>query len=373
MRIAAIICEYNPFHKGHQAHISWTKQHADAVICLMSGSFVQRGEPAFFDKFTRTRWALQAGADIVFELPVSSTLQSAQGFARSGVFLADALGADALSFGVEQADLSSLQTLAHLCQEPSYSQRLRHHLSCGVSYAAASQRAAQDLLPSLPDALFGPNCTLAVEYIRAVKRYHSPLQVLAMPRCMPVSSTACRQQYLAHQPLDALLPFFVLQALPSLHAVTLADLEPMLLYRLRMMSIEDWTALPGCSEGLEHRLYHASRAHTSLSCILDEASTSRYPLARIKRLLCSALLGITTDMQAVYQDHLPYARLLGLSRTAGPVITELRQRTRIPLLDKPVQRKHDPLFMLEQRATDVHALCTKQPCGLDFTHPLVLY
>ena len=372
MRIAAIICEYNPLHRGHQAHIAWTKQHADAVICLMSGSFVQRGEPAFFDKFTRARWALQAGADIVWELPTLGALQSAQGFARAGVYLAHALGADDLSFGVECADLSALQSLADLSKTDSFSLRLQAHLSTGCSYAASAQQAAQELLPSLPPHVFGPNCTLAIEYIRAKKRYHAPLRVLPMQRCLPISSTVCRQRYLEQQSLDAFVPPFVHHALSSLRPVTWEDLEPMLFYRLRTMSPQDFASLPDCSEGLEQRLYRASRVHTTIPALLADVSTSRYPLSRIKRLLCCALLGITADLQTAYQDIWPYVRMLGLSRKAGPVMDVLRQRARIPLLDKPVARKTDPLFILEQRATDLYALCAQQPCGLDFTHPLVL-
>lgn len=372
MRIAAIICEYNPFHKGHQAHIAWTKQRTDAVVCLMSGSFVQRGEPALFDKFTRARWALQAGADIVLELPVVGVLQSAQGFARTGVFLADAIGADALSFGVEEADTDSLYALARLEDQEAYAKRLQQHLAQGCSYPAAAQRAAQEMLPSLSEKLFGPNCTLAIEYIRAIERYQSPLHILPMPRNLPISSTVCRRQYCAHQSLDALLPPFVLDSIPSVRSVTITDLAPLFLYRLRMMTPADFAALPGCSEGIEQRLYRAGRTQTSLSGLLSATTTARYPLSRVKRLLCNALLGVTADMQSFYRDTLPYARLLGLSRTAGNVMTELRRRAHIPLVDKPVAWKYDPLFSLEQRATDVHALCMGQPCGLDFSHPLAL-
>ena len=135
MSVCAIICEYNPLHRGRLWQIRQAKQRFDAVVCIMSGSFVQRGEPAIMDKFTRSRWALSAGADAVIELPAVYALQSAEGFAAGGVRLAAALGATHLCFGSETEDISLLTALAHLClNEPDdVKQALASALSKGQS------------------------------------------------------------------------------------------------------------------------------------------------------------------------------------------------------------------------------------------------
>lgn len=370
MSLCAIICEYNPLHRGHLWQIEQAKQRFDAVVCLMSGSFVQRGEPAILDKFTRARWALEAGADAVFELPCAYVLQSAEGFAAGGARLAAAVGATHLCFGSETQDVALLRCLARLCVQEFDSLRpvLSHFLSGGLSYPAAFQSAVQQVYPVFPNDVFLPNALLGVEYLKAIERYALPLTPVALPRCLPVSATRCRAQ--AEQGAYPDVPPFVASQLANGPLVRFAGLAPSLLYKLRMMDQADFAALPFVSEGLENRLYHAARHAVTLEELLDLCQTKRYPLARLKRLLCCALLGIThDDLLRANQTGPAYARLLALDPQSRTV-RECLKRCPVPVCTTGLAAETYRGSALDRRATDLHALFSGRPCGLDYTVPL---
>ena len=173
MKIAAIISEYNPFHKGHAYQIEKTREAAGAthIIALMSGNFVQRGLPAIVDKYRRAEMALLGGADLVLELPVVYALSSAEFFADGSIKILNHLqGVDLLSFGSEEGDLSKLERIARiLATEPSeYQKILKIHLSKGFSFPRARNEALSELLPDIPiDFIQSPNNILGIEYIKA--------------------------------------------------------------------------------------------------------------------------------------------------------------------------------------------------------------
>lgn len=191
---AGIIAEYNPFHSGHKYQIDMLrKKGAQTVAVALSGNFVQRGAPAWCDKYLRTRMALSQGVDLVFELPVIYALSSAEGFARGGVSLLSALPLDTLCFGMETEDLASLERIADFLftediqsPESPYQKKLRELCSRGLSYPAARQKALACFLPevfdSQPDILSHPNQILALEYLKALRSFGSPLCPLAIRR-----------------------------------------------------------------------------------------------------------------------------------------------------------------------------------------------
>lgn len=367
MKTAAIICEYNPFHIGHAYHIAQTRTHADYILCIMSGSFVQRGEVAMFDKFSRARWALQAGADMVIELPCVHSLQSAEGFARGAVYLAQALGVDYLSFGAECADVDPFKQVAqiNLTPPPAYTAAFRACLNQGKPYAAAKEAALRACL-DVPGSLLTPNSTLGIEYTKQILLHKYSIQPLIIRRDPgSISSSQCRAAIQHHR-----LPFVPGYVLASMTTpVTLDMLEEAIFYRLRTMSREEYQALPELSEGLENRIYLAARQGHSLSSLVRAIASTRYPLARIKRILCCALLGI----QAPDARQMPqYARILGFRRDSIAASMALRSRATLPLIDRPVTIKENPQFQLETRATDIRALACHDPSGMDFISPLVV-
>ena len=372
MRIVGIICEYNPLHVGHQRQIAFARQHADAVVCIQSGSFVQRGELPIADKFTRARWALLAGADLVIELPCLSSLQSAQGFANGGVRIAKALGLTHLCFGSECDDISVLRRMAQATLSPSdrYQSAFTDAIRKGLSYAAARQYALCAQWPDLPKEAFSPNATLGVCYLRAIAVEQAQLQPMVHARTQGVSSASIRQELHGNAPF-AQVPDFVRHDLQTQPPVFTKALASALLYRLRTMPQSAYAALPDLSEGLENRLYAAARTACTIEELLHAIKVKRYPSTRIHRLLCCALLGISReDMDAYTRNPLPYVRILGMQKASGPLIRALRAQCSTSLVQRPAEIANEPLFQIEQRATDLFALAASRPCGMDFTHPL---
>ncbi|MBR4164635.1 MAG: nucleotidyltransferase family protein, partial [Lachnospiraceae bacterium] len=183
MRIVGVICEYNPLHTGHRYHLEQARTGADAVIAVMSGDFVQRGEPAVCDKYARAEMALRAGADAVIELPPVYSTGSAEVFARGGIQLLNACGCiDELCFGAECGQLESLRRAAALSADEAFGSRLREALRRGQSFAAACAEAAESLDPEAAALLSGPNNILAVEYLKALEATGSRIEARAVRR-----------------------------------------------------------------------------------------------------------------------------------------------------------------------------------------------
>ena len=398
MRIAGIIAEYDPFHKGHQAHIAATRAqdggHATHVVAVISGNFTQRGEPALIDKFHRAEMALDNGADLVLELPIPWAMAPAESFAAGGVAILNALGCiDVLSFGSECGDIATLQRLADLPQHSEFQNTLRQMLSTGIPYAAAGQMAATTLLGEEAAAhLSTPNNTLGIEYIRAATLQNANWMYFTLQRKGTLHNESAPKQGFAsaslirerirENKLDEALQFMptasaaiLKNAFESNHtAVCTHPLEIALLAHLRRMHEEDFLHLPWLSEGIENRLYNASRTAESYSDLLTEAKTRRYPMARLRRVLWSALLGIdATDCAGLP----PYIRVLGMNARGREILNAASPT--LPLLTRTAQLKDldarcNRIFALECAATDLHALCMPHPlpCGRDHTQKMIV-
>ena len=184
MQTAGVICEYNPFHLGHARQLGLIRQQLGqeaAIVCLMSGNYVQRGEPAVFDKCVRARAAVEAGASLVLELPVTYALRSAEGFAAGGVSILSRLGCGFLSFGCESGDGDAILRAAEASRSSEFEQTLHANIQTGLSYAAARQRALEALGQD-GQLLTRPNDILAFEYCRAILTQNSPMHPLAVLR-----------------------------------------------------------------------------------------------------------------------------------------------------------------------------------------------
>lgn len=318
MKTVGIICEYNPFHNGHLHQLQRIRETfgADcAIVCLMSGHFVQRGAPAIVDKSIRAHMALLAGADLVLELPVTVALNSAEGFAVGGVQILSQF-CDVLSFGTETMTEETLFQTAEALLSPRFSVALRETLASGCSFPAARQRALERL--GLPSSLSNPNDILAVEYTKAIIAQNSNLELFPVLRegsyhaadldSKAPSATAVRRALLngedwIHAVPDSAVPLLKTAALHTLEAGDRA-----ILYRLRTMSDRDFEALPFGSEGLWRKLMKASRSMDTLGGIIDATKSKRYTRTRIDRMILCGFLGLTeAEMGAVPQK----VRVLG--------------------------------------------------------------
>ena len=402
MKVCGVIAEFNPLHNGHAHLLKQLKSpdgaHATHVVAVMSGNFVQRGEPALLPKFERTKAALACGADVVIELPTPYALSSAEGFARAGVFLLSALGCvDTLAFGSECGDVAALKKAADSLQTEKCNTLLRYHLEGGISFAEARQKAlAETAGAAVGDLLSSPNNTLAIEYLRALAALGTTMDAFTVKRigadhdaAVPLGDTASAsyiRALIAENRLMNALPFMPPAARDCLTAATAAGLcpadekrgEAALLYRLRQMSLADFAALPGISEGIENRLYAAAREAASVDEFLSLVKTRRYPLTRLKRLLMAAFLGLTADQ---IPETPPYIRILGATEAGYEVLrTAKTNGCALPLLSRKGQADTladdaRALWEFECRATDLYGLFLPKlpPCGADLTAGFIKY
>lgn len=394
MRVAGIIAEYDPFHNGHQCHVDSVRQDgATHVVAVISGSFTQRGEPALLTKFQRAEMALHGGVDLVLELPLPFAMASAERFATGGIATLQALGCvDTLSFGSECGDVEALRALAALTDSPEYATALKDALTTGIPYAAARQQATTVCkVDQLATLLEGPNNTLGLEYIRAANRLSATMSFHTLKRVgaahnaseatAHIASASLLRRMIRDGDIDeaaAYMPTESAAILRSAIGTKLAPsdsrrLESAILARLRSMSAEDFAALPYLSEGLENRLYEASRTARSYDALLDALKTRRYPMARLRRIVWAALLGMPSEQ--TYPMPL-YIRVLGMNARGREILAAATPT--LPVISRAAQIRSLPsaaqeLFALECRATDLHALTLPNPpaCATDLSQKLI--
>lgn len=376
MRVIGIISEYNPFHSGHRYQIEESKRSlgADsAVVCVMSGNWVQRGDAALCDKWTRAAMALRGGADLILELPTPWAVSSAETFAWGGVSLLDATGVvDTLSFGSECGALAPLEQAASLLSSPGYSVVLREYLNKGLSFPVARQSAARDLLGDTAQCLETPNNNLGVEYLRALARVGSSIKPHTLLRQGSAhdsdtlgqdfaSASKLRNELLLGE-RRSILPYLSSPDLDALSQVSFSSLsfaERAVFARLRSMCAEEFLALPDCGEGLHHRIAAATLTSNTLEELYAAVKSRRYTHARIRRLVLWAFLSLTASDRP---ERPPYLRVLGMNRRGQSLLKEMKQTARLPILTKPAHSKQlhqegKTLFALEARCTALYDLC----------------
>ncbi len=398
MKLMAVICEYNPFHNGHAYQLLKQKEKlgCDGVICLMSGSFVQRGEPAICDKWARTEMALASGSDLVLELPVVYSLQSAEGFAYGAISLLTELNFDGyICFGSETGDLSSLQTVADTFFQPAYSYLLDEKMSTGISYPMACAQTVEILNPECSTILSNPNDTLGIEYLRSLKKCNSKLLPDVIQRENGahdtlvaddefLSATGIRNLMKNGESYQDFLPessYGILQREITFGRAPVypESLDQLICFILNRMSAEELSNISGVSGGLENRLKEAVESCRSFYDIASYVKTKRYPYSRICRVLINVLLGIRKEDEKLSPS---YARILGLGERGSRILKELKTLSKIPFINKvaDAELNNDSakrLFSLDINATNLYALLyPKKNTGknsMDFSRSPVIF
>ena len=394
MKIVGIIAEYDPFHAGHAWQIAQARQMgAEAVVCVMSPSVVQRGSFALFPTQVRVRAALAGGADLVLCLPAPYATLSAEGFAAAGVGILDALGCvDTLCFGAETPDAGLLQRTAHTLCRASFQREMGHTLKNGTSFASARAAAAESVQPGAAKVLATPNNILGVEYCKAIEMQKSALAVLPLPRkgadhgqTAPdetgFSSASTLRRLFSEQGAQALAPYVPNPCLPLyqraqqdglFHNETAASVA--LLSRLRGLSLRQLAGIRGVNEGLEHRLQHGIQTTSSLSELYDALKTKRYAHARLRRLVLDAALGYTNALPALP----PYLHVLGASGAGLSLLKTAKRTARLPLSVSlaHLKRESDATRLVadaHSAAEDLAALCLSSPlpCKTAYTQPFI--
>lgn len=364
METVGIVCEYNPLHLGHKKQfdiIRHTLGEETAIVCVMSGNYVQRGHPAIFHKSLRARAAVLAGADLVLEMPITTSLSSAEGFAAGSVSVLGKF-CDRLCFGAENADADGLMDAAHALLSPDFPVSLRTYLDAGLSFPAARQKALEQMNIS-GDLLSCPNNILAVEYCKAILDQKLAMQPMPIfrdgsyhdttPDPENPSATSLRQRMDANEPWldfvpDAARPVFSQAGIHTLQAG-----ERAVLAKLRSMTDDEFEALPYGSEGLWRKLMHAARTENSLDAVASAVKSKRYTRSRIDRMILCAFLGITN---ADITTPAPYARVLALNKRGSEVLKNARNFGSFPNAGEKTGTEYE---LLEQRCNLLYGLFSR--------------
>ena len=364
MKTVGIICEYNPLHLGHQKQIHRIREEFGAdcgIVCVMSGNYVQRGAPAIIDKSLRAKAAVLCGADLVLELPVTSALSSAEGFAAGGVRILSQM-CDALCFGAETADKQALLSAAVALLSSEFPPLLRQELDKGLSFPAARAAALEQMgLSFLP--LTQPNDILAVEYCKAILSQNSAMEPFPIHRAGSYhaevmdsenpSATAVRKLMLiAHNWKNCVPPAAkaVFEKAP-LHSIAVG--ERAVLAKLRTMDDGEFEQLPFGSEGLWRKFMHACREERTLEDILAATKSKRYTRTRLDRMMMCAFLGITQEDMAA---PVPYTRILAFNDRGRAIVKDVKKNSAFINAGETVAH---PYWALEQWCGDLYGLfCT---------------
>lgn len=396
MQVTAIIAEYNPFHNGHKYHIeeTWKKTDNSFVMAIMSGNFVQRGEPALLDKRERARIAIMNGADLVVELPTPWSTASAERFARGAVYIAHQAGiVDNLAFGCEDDDLVTLTQIARILSDKVYSRDIKLYYDEHMcSYPEARAAVVSEILGrDCTEIMMKPNNILAIEYLKAIIAFNSDINPVGIKRSAAGHDSASvsgnitsamnirnrvktGKDFSPFVPENS-IPVFEKAAESGSFPALYSNLETAILAHLRRLKPSDLKNTPDVAEGIENRIIEAVKTSVSLGEVFDKVKTKRYTHARIRRIILSSFLGINTEDVVSLP---PYIRVLALNDNGRMMLREMKNKYFVPVVMKYGDMKYlddsaKRIFMLESTATDLYNLCLPEirPCGTDMTDEII--
>ena len=389
-----IVAEFNPFHNGHKYLVESLKTDENSVVtAVMSGNFVQRGEPAVTDVNTRTKTALDCGVDLVLSLPLPYCISTAEKFALAGVTVLDSLNClDSIAFGSESNDKATLFDCAQKLTSIDVEIKTGELLKTGVSYPVAREQAITELYgESLSGVLSHSNDILCVEYIKGLISINSALDVTTVKRTgarhdSEEGTENIRSASLIRTFIDDLdevkgfVPyesFKILEnAISNGKLIDYKKYEMSLMFKLRTLTPEDFKKLPDVSEGLEYRIYDAVRNSNSYSELLEKIKTKRYTLSRIRRILLFAYLDITKE---ILETPVPYIRVLGFNEKGASLLKLCKEKSKLPIITRVADLKNlsddaKRIYDLECKARDLYSLCLKNPdvCGKEMTEKIII-
>ncbi len=366
MKVAGIIAEYNPFHSGHKFHIDKTKENADAVIVIMSGSFVQRGEAAIYSKFSRARAAVLSGADLVLELPFLYSTASSRDFSLGAVKILDSLNiVDFLSFGSESADLPLLTKIASLEESEAFKALIKKYSEDGLSYPKAKETAFFDL--SLPYTDL-PNDTLGIEYIKSISALKSKIVPVPIGRTTAhdsqdenngfSSASAIREKILKGEDVSTYLPYsFTEKPFPD------DALFSLMYYAVMLLDKENYPVRSKADYDLLSTIKNTPMTG-DLESFLYNIKSKRYTMSRVKR----TLLHILANSGEKIPEFTPYARILALNSTGSTLLKRIKKESDTKIITKVKEEdlKDNFSLSLDVKATDLRSISLSEGTGKDF-------
>lgn len=379
MSVFGVVCECNPYHTGHRKLIDEAfGRGADRLVAVMSGDFVQRGEPAVLSKYDRAEDLVDQGFSLVFELPVRYSLSSSERFAAASVGLLDALGAvDTLFFGSECGDIGLLKTVADAVDDGRTKARVSELCTEGYSYPRALSAAVAEIGGSrLSEEMSRPNNILAVDYLRAVRSCASGMTVETVRRDDDgFSAHAVRDMILTGGDPEGYVTERTAELIRYGDTVSLERWDTVAMASLRQLTEDDVKRIPDISGGLENRIYRSAREASSLSEFYSSVNTKSFTLSRIKRAAACAVCGIAGSAPAVP----PYARILAVGKGGKELLGDIAGTARVPVsenISKLSAVSGDAALVAgeEMRATDIYNIVRKipRPAGEDLSRRLII-
>lgn len=380
--IAGIVSEYNPFHNGHLYHIEKTRQAgADTIICVMSGNFVQRGECAILPKHKRAEAAIKGGADLVIDLPAPWAMSSAESFARGSISLLAAMGIDFLSFGSESDSKELLYRSAEATEDERVSLSIKELMSEGLSYPAALSKSTEEFYGAeVSEILSCPNSTLAVEYIKQIKKYCPDCDILPIKRvAVDHDSTETTEGFASASRIRELIfegnisdfvPDFSIKSTDSLHSVAFA--ERAILSALRETPKEDFSLYITDTKGLSDRIFNAVKSADSLEALYTAAKSKNYTRSRVRREVMNVYLKVPADFSLKTP---PFIKVLAANKKG----LSLLKNARLPVVTKHSDAVFEDAFSkqvydLQCSTTDKFSLMAEKiaPMGTEQKNSIII-
>lgn len=379
MKICAVVAEFNPFHNGHAYLLEKIRSSGYShIVVVMSGNYVQRGEAAIFPKDARAKAALQMGANLVIELPTVKVLATAEKYAFSALSVIKKFGnqINALAFGTETENFENLVEIKEILGTELFKKEVKLQLEKGLSFAVCRENAVRNISkkPCIANEIKNPNNILAVEYLKAMDKLGMSLDCLPVKR-MEVPGKYFSASKLRKRIIQENLDFknYIPEKLNfniNLKA-SYFEMGGEIICKLRSLEKSDFARLPDVSEGLENRIRSAVKKACSFPELLEFAKTKRYAMARIKRIILCAFLGIDSNMASA---EIPYVRVLGSDKKGFEILKNV---------DSPVVTRYSDVlklgsdaqnfFELENKFTNIYYSLTKEilPCEKEKTFKMI--
>ncbi|OIJ09791.1 hypothetical protein BKP35_15000 [Anaerobacillus arseniciselenatis] len=402
MNVTGIVVEYNPFHNGHALHArqSKIKTNADIIVAVMSGNFLQRGEPALISKWARTKMALAAGVDIVVELPYVFATQHAEVFAQGAISILKEIGANAVCFGSESGEISDFTSLSTFIKEheKTYSTFIKEALKEGYSYPKASALAFKKLDQqhevidlSLPNNILGYHYVKAISEQGAqitpftIKRTNAQYHDQEIPEHSIASATSIRETLIKKNKqltaIEHVVPKTTYNELKNYTNMydgfqNWEQLYPFLKYKVLTADLSQLQSIYEAEEGLENRLKNIITNTISFQQLMEQLKTKRYTWTRLQRFCLHTLTNTTKEDMSIRENTCPYIRILGMTNNGRNYMSTQKKKLGVPLISTISKLDH-PFIYIESRATSCYSLgypssVQKKLIKEEYAHPPII-
>lgn len=377
MQFCGIICEFNPFHNGHKYLINQAKKQLnEPVVCLMSGDFVQRGELAIQDKFSRAKNAILAGGDAVLELPTMFAFSNAENFAYGAVKIFDSLNASHLAFGIENTTLEILNKIADIKfnNKLSFQNSFKNEIENGINYNTALKRAIAKEFGNekILEVLAKPNNILAIEYLTAIKQLNSKIKPVAIIRADNgynsldakngfLSASGIREKIQNGEDISKFIPQNSITE-NFLSKTQKEKFDAIAVYNLRTSTAQQLEKCYDYNEGIEYRIKNMADNYSTLDEISKNVATPRYRLARVNKLLIYPLLNITKQAESIAKTTKPAVKLLAIKKKFKQFLAEVsKKKISLIVTNKDYEKlsaKQKKIIDIDLRSSNVFAVIT---------------